>query len=79
VNILFVISYKFKIAMENYFVVLHLPGGKRLKVREGNKGSEHFWGKAVHAIGNGKARLVSRRQDTGATDDMARCRKSQTF
>jgi hypothetical protein len=24
----------------------------------------------VHAIGNGKARLVSRKQDTGATDDI---------
>lgn len=69
--------------MENYFVVLHLPGGKRLKVKEGNKSSEHFWNKAVHAIGSGKARLISRRQDTGATDDIrldaAKARRFKTY
>lgn len=56
--------------MEHYFVVLHFPGGKKLRLGEKNKRPQNIINKALLALGTGKARLVSRRQDTGATDDI---------
>ncbi len=56
--------------MENYFIVLHFPGGKKLKLGENNKRPQTILKKALHALGNGKVCLVSRRQDTGAADDI---------
>lgn len=55
---------------ENYFVVLQLPGTKELKLTEGNSSAKNFWGKAANAIGKGKAKIVSRRQDTGVSEEV---------
>ena len=56
--------------MENYFVVLQLPGSKELKLTDGNDSAKNFWGKAANAISKGRARIVSRRQDTGVSEEI---------
>lgn len=55
---------------ENYFVVLQLPGTKELKLTEGSSSAKNFWSKAANAISKGKARIVSRRQDTGVSEEV---------
>jgi hypothetical protein len=56
--------------MENYFVVLQLPGSKELNFTEGNSRVTNFWGRAANAVRKGKARIISRRQDTGVSEEL---------
>jgi hypothetical protein len=54
---------------EQYFVVLQLPGGSKPRFT-GKNNTPNFWGKASDAISSGKARIVSRRQDTGISEEL---------
>ena len=56
--------------MENYFVVLQLPKDRELKFTGGNNDPKNFWGKAARAIAAGKAKLISRRPDTGVSEEL---------
>lgn len=56
--------------MENYFVVLQLPE-RGFELASNTKDPKNFWNKAVSAIGRGKAKIVSRRSDTGVSEDLA--------
>ena len=56
--------------MENYFVVLQLPDIMGLEFLGSNKNTENFLSKAAQAIGSGKAKLVSRRNDTGVSEEL---------
>jgi hypothetical protein len=55
---------------QSYFIVLALPGGMELKFENGKGSPENFWTEAAGHIGRGEARIVSRRTDTGACDDV---------
>jgi len=69
--------------MENYFVVLELPEIKELKFTEGNSSHHNFWDRAANAIGKGKAKIISKRQDTGVSEEVRQhveaMRKFSTF
>ncbi|MGQ2985175.1 hypothetical protein [Flavobacterium sp.] len=62
--------------MENYFVVLQLPG-RGFGLSSNTKNPKHFWGRAVDAIVSGKAKIVSRRNDTGVSEDLANHTKKE--
>ncbi|KOS04886.1 hypothetical protein AM493_01635 [Flavobacterium akiainvivens] len=56
--------------MDNHcFVVLELPGGEELKyVDEAN--THGFWTAVAGNIRDGKAKIISKRQDTGISEDL---------
>lgn len=56
--------------MEHYFVVLELPGGEELKFSESRYCPDDFWEKAADIIDRGEARIISRRQDTGVSEEL---------
>jgi len=58
--------------MEHYFVVLELPGGEELKFKEGKNCPDDFWEMAANAIDNGKAHIISKRKDTGVSEELRR-------
>jgi hypothetical protein len=56
--------------MENFFVVVELPGGEENKLANGTGASENFRGRATDAIKRGEAKIVSRRNDTGVSEEL---------
>ena len=56
--------------MEHYFVVLELPGGEELKFEKGRVSPEDFWEMAADAVDKGKANIISKRQDTGVSEEL---------
>jgi len=56
--------------MEHYFVVLELPGGKELKFKEGRCSPKNFWKVASETIAQGKAVIISKRKDTGVSEEL---------
>lgn len=62
--------------MENYFVVLQLPE-RGFELAANTKDPKNFWGRAVAAIGRGNARIISRRSDTGVSDDLVNYTKKE--
>jgi len=69
--------------MEHYFVVLELPGGQELKFKEGKYSPKNFWRFTADTIAQGKAKIISRRQDTGISEELRRhvnkIRKFRTY
>jgi len=57
---------------EHYFVVLELPGGKELKFEDEKRSPKNFWAKTANVISQGKAKIISKRQDTGISEDLRR-------
>ena len=55
---------------QDYFVVLEIPGSKSFRFIEEDTNTKNFWGKAAEAICKGKAKIVSRRQDTGVSEEV---------
>ena len=62
---------------DNYFVVLQLPSDSQLTYQDTNPKS--FWKKAAGAISMGKAKIVSRRQDTGVSEELRSHAKSINY
>lgn len=58
--------------MNHYFVVLELPGGKELKFNPKKGSPKNFWKCASTAIANGQAKIISKRQDTGVSEELRR-------
>jgi hypothetical protein len=58
--------------MEHYFVVLELPGGEELKFKEGRNSPDAFWEKAADIIDRGEAQIISKRKDTGVSEELRR-------
>ncbi|MXN93158.1 hypothetical protein GR160_18170 [Flavobacterium sp. Sd200] len=56
--------------MEHYFVVLELPGGEELKFKEGRNSPDDFWETAAGIIDRGEAQIISKRQDTGVSEEL---------
>lgn len=54
---------------QQYFVVLELPNGSD-PINNTIHCPVDYWTKAAHAIGQGKAKMISRRQDTGVSEDL---------
>lgn len=54
---------------QQYFVVLELPNGSGL-LSNTTYCPVDYWAKAAQAIGQGKAKMISRRQDTGVSEDL---------
>jgi len=52
---------------QQYFVVLELPSGSNLNARYC---PVDFWTDASKAIRQGKAKMISRRQDTGVSEEL---------
>lgn len=56
--------------MEHYFVVLELPGGEELKFKDSGNCPDAFWEKAADIIDRGEAQIISKRQDTGVSEEL---------
>jgi hypothetical protein len=56
--------------MENYFVVLQLPESCKFNVTQSDTNFVHYWSKVADAINGGKAKIVSKRQDTGVSEEL---------
>jgi len=55
---------------EHYFIVFELPGGAELKFEE-NEGSPcNFWRQTAEMIKNGRAKIISKRKDTGISEEL---------
>jgi hypothetical protein len=56
--------------MEHYFIVLELPGGKELRFRKGMCSPKNFWDRAAETIARGDAKIISKRKDTGVSEEL---------
>ena len=66
--------------MENYFVVIQLPMDDRMNKELIIKGQENIWRDIVQKVNVGKAKLISKRQDTGVSEElMAHSKKTKRF
>ncbi len=54
---------------QHCFVVLELPGGEELKYVD-EKSSRGFWASVAGTIRDGGAKIISKRQDTGISEDL---------
>jgi len=54
----------------HYFIVLELPGESNLKITEGQEVPKSFWENAATTVGNGNAKIICTRQDTGVSEDL---------
>jgi len=57
--------------MDHCFVVLELPGGSELKFVN-DKSTPNFWKSVARTIREGKAKIISKRRDTGISEDLRR-------
>jgi hypothetical protein len=57
-------------AMDTYFVVIELPGGSELKFTESKYSPDNFWVTAASALQMGEVHIVSRREDTGVSEEL---------
>lgn len=55
---------------EHFFIVFELPGGAELKFEENKKSPCNFWIQTADLIKNGKAKIISKRKDTGISEDL---------
>jgi hypothetical protein len=56
--------------MQNYFVVLQLPESCKINFTGNNVHPVHFWDEAANAISSGKAKIISKRKDTGVSEEL---------
>jgi hypothetical protein len=67
---------------QHCFVVLELPGGEELKHVDTNN-TRGFWSQVASTIASGNAKIISKRQDTGISEDLRRhvasCTKFTTY
>jgi len=64
----------------HYFIVLELPGEGNLKITEGQEVPKSFWETAATTVGNGNAKIICTRQDTGVSEDLRKhVRKIKAF
>jgi hypothetical protein len=54
---------------QHCFVVLELPGGEELKYVD-EKNPQSFWVSVADTIRTGNAKIISKRQDTGISEDL---------
>lgn len=55
---------------QHYFLLLELPGGTELKFCKNNCSPLKFWNKAARSIKSGRAKIISKRQDTGISEEL---------
>lgn len=54
---------------DHCFVVLELPGGEELKYVD-EKSPQSFWRSVAQTIDEGRAKIISKRQDTGISEEL---------
>jgi len=55
---------------KHFFIVFELPGGAELKFEENKKSPCNFWKQTADQIKNGKAKIISKRNDTGISEEL---------
>lgn len=55
---------------QHYFLLLELPGGAELRFCKNNCSPNKFWNRAARAIKSGRAKIISKRQDTGISEEL---------
>ena len=55
---------------EHFFIVFELPGGAELKFKENKKSPCDFWVHTANIIETGKAKIISKRKDTGISEEL---------